>query len=105
MEKYYDDSGRVAVLVSSGFGAGWSTWAGGDSSFYAMDKTLVEMKLNKSPASEVASYCEKMQGDEPYMGGWDDVEIEWLECGESFTIEEYDGSESLRTMSDLSMTA
>lgn len=26
MEKYYNQNGELAVLISPGFGAGWSTW-------------------------------------------------------------------------------
>lgn len=104
MEKYENENGQIGVLVSGGFGAGWSTW-GGDSEFLSMDKTLVEMKLNDAPESEVEAYCEKIKDDSPYMGGWSDARIEWLDKGASFTIEEYDGSESLRMISDLSMTA
>lgn len=104
MEKYVNDSGQIGVLVSGGFGAGWSTW-GEDSNFLSMDKTLVEMKLNNAPQEEVEAYCEKVKGVAPYMGGWDDARVEWIDKGTSFTIEEYDGSESLRTISNLSMTA
>ena len=106
MEKYVNERGEVGVLVSYGFGAGWSTWSGYiDAQFLAMDKTLVEMALNNTSADEVETYIKGVKGDVPYMGGWDDVEVEWLARGTVFVIEEYDGSESLRTISDLSMTA
>jgi len=104
MEKYVNETGEIGVLVSGGFGAGWSTW-GEDSEFLAMDKTLVEMKLNNASTQEVEDYILKVKGSSPYMGGWLDADVEWLEKGTVFTIEEYDGSESLRLISDLSMTA
>ena len=106
MEKYVNERGEVGVLVSYGFGAGWSTWSEiVDAQFLAMDKSLVEMALNNAGADEVEAYIKEVKGNAPYMGGWDDVEVEWLARGTAFVIEEYDGSESLRTISDLSMTA
>ena len=104
MEKYENENGQIGVLISGGFGAGWSTW-GDDSEFLSMDKTLVEMKLNEVPENEVKTYCKKIKGDSLYMGGWSNVHVEWLDKGSSFTIEEYDGSESLIMISDLNMTA
>lgn len=83
------------MIVSGGFSAGWSTW-NNDSDFLSMDKTLVEMKLNNTPEAEVKAYCEKVKGESPYMGGWGDGRVEWIDKGTAFTIEEYDGSESLR---------
>ena len=103
MEKYEDGNGRVGVLVYGGFGAGWSTW-GDDSEFLSMDKTLVEMKLNDARDSEVSAYCEKIIGEQ-FMGGWSDVCVEWVDKGTSFIIEEHDGSERLRTSSDLILVA
>lgn len=45
------------------------------------------------------------EGNLPYAGGACDLEIEWLPEGTSFTVEEYDGSESLRTYCDLRYVA
>ena len=104
MEKHENDSGQIGVIVSGGYGAGWSTW-GGDSEFLSMDKTLVEMKLREASQEEVEEYYKKVKGEPPYMGGWDDAEVEWLDKGTVFIIEEYDGHESLRLASDLNMTA
>jgi hypothetical protein len=105
MDKYENEHGKIGVIVSGGFGAGWSTWWGGDSEFLSMDKTLVEMKLNGAKEAEVEAYCQKVKGDSPYMGGWANARVVWLDKGTSFTIEEYDGSEGLILVSDLTMTA
>ena len=46
MEKYIKD-GKVGVLVSPGYGAGWSTW--GDDGLrdqLALDSRLVQAKLD-----------------------------------------------------------
>ena len=99
--------GKVAVLVSGGYGAGWSTWANDHSDFLAFDAGLVDMAERKATIPEVEAYLKSQLGDDyyVYMGGWGDVEVEWLEEGTPFYIHEYDGSESLRTGADLVMTA
>jgi len=102
MEKYKNKEGKIGVLVSGDYGAGWSTWHN-NSTFLAMDKELVAMKIKNTPIEEVEAYCLKINGKAPYMGGWDDAEIAWVEEGFRFTIEEYDGSESLRSIDDLSI--
>ena len=107
MKKYISKDGKdgkVGVIVSPGFGAGWSTWSD-DSDFFCMDKTLVEMKLNESSINDVRAYIQKETGKDAYMGGWDDAKVLWLKKGTKFTIEEYDGSETLRLIEDLTMTA
>lgn len=87
--------GRVAVLVSPGFGAGWSTWA---------DRELRE-RLLFDP--EVVAWVEGgKEGPLPdleakytdasfYDGGAEDLIVEWVPLGVRFRIHEYDGSESL----------
>lgn len=101
MEKYYDEQGRVAVLISSGYGAGWSTWGGGD--FALFDKTLVQMCLDGKSEEEVSEYLESV-GQDFYTGGWGNIGVEWLETGTQFRVDEYDGSESLEILSEMNFT-
>lgn len=104
MEKLERD-GMVAVLVSYGYGAGWSTWGNStEREFYAMDKGLVELAMQKAKEEHVKTYIEAAGYTEPYMGGWP-CSIEWIPKGTAFVIEEYDGSESIRTAANLWMTA
>jgi hypothetical protein len=100
-EKRYNEEGQVAVLISPGFGAGWSTWARGEAHSEAMifDSRLVDHVLVNGNES-LAYYAESL-GYTSYMGGAKDVEVIWLEPGTRFFIEEYDGSESIRTFEDL----
>jgi len=104
MGKYINKDGKVGVLVSVGFGAGWSTWNDNED-FLAMDKKLVEMKLNKAPIEEVEAYCKKVNGEAPYMAGWGNVEVRWMRQGAVFRVSEYDGSESLVSACDDVMEA
>ena len=89
MEKIVRD-GKVAVAVSGGFGAGWSTWNDID----PMDARFNQLFLD-GQVDEVVRICD----DENlgYAGGARDVEIAWLPVGTMFRVHEYDGSESLET--------
>lgn len=99
--------GKVAVLYSPGFGAGWSTWAGGNEEFYVFDGGLVALAERKATSGDVEDYLKEKFGQDHYhyLGGWEQVRIEWLDQGARFVIEEYDGSESLRVVDDLRYTA
>lgn len=100
VEKLIRD-GKVAVLYSPEYGAGWSTWThDGTEEFYLFDKTLVEMAERKAPGDEVERYFKSM-GVNDFIGGWGDIEIQWLDQGTNFLIKEYDGFENLVIMSEL----
>ena len=92
MEKLIID-GKVAVAVSYGFGAGWSTWNGID----PMDARFNTLFLN-GEIGEIKKICEEEELG--YAGGAEDVSIEWIPVGTKFVIEEYDGSESLMVIDD-----
>lgn len=102
MEKLIKD-GAVAVLISPDFGAGWSTWNEEHEEGLLFDRDIVEAVLdgNKDEAKRIAA--DKYPG--AYLGGAAGLEVVWIEQGTTFTVEEYDGSESIRTIADLSHTA
>lgn len=83
--------GKVAVIVSPGFGAGWSTWATNleGAAVYAPD--VVEWIEAGKPAVDL----DEKFGRYGYTGGLDQAEVEWVPKGSRFYIEEYDGSEQL----------
>ena len=100
----FDDQGLVAVLISAGFGAGWSTWAHeGEREGLLFDSRLVDYVLSTG-VEGLAEYAESL-GYTSYTGGAEDVRVEWLEPGTRFYVEDYDGSESLRTFDHLSHVA
>ena len=88
MEKIIKD-GKVAVAVSYGYGAGWSTW----NSIDPMDARFNQLFLDGNIA-EVERICDAEELG--YAGGAGDVVIEWVPVGTEFIIHEYDGSESLQ---------
>lgn len=103
-QRRYDEEGRVAVLISPGFGAGWSSWGEIDQAEAMLfDSRLVDFVLLHG-AEGLGDYAESL-GYSGYMGGASDVEVIWVDAGTRFLIDEYDGSESIRTFDDLSYIA
>ena len=97
MKKRYriveDGSREVAVLVSRGFGAGWSTWGLPVEAIF--DPVLVDfVEANRNNTIEFEEYMEKEYGM-VYIGGADGLYVGWVPEGNQFIIEEYDGAESL----------
>ena len=92
MEKIVRD-GKVAVAVSYGYGAGWSTW----NSVNPMDARFNQLFLD-GKHTEASDLCEELELG--YASGGRDVEIEWVPVGTKFVISEYDGSESLDTIDE-----
>ena len=92
MDKVIRD-GKVAVLYSPGFGAGWYTWnTGHPQCLY--DPEVVAWLEEDLPEEEFPN-LEAKYGEYFYDGGWRDLVIAWLPVGTRFWITEYDGSENL----------
>lgn len=105
MNKIVKD-GKVAVIYSPGFGAGWSTWAHGnaDPKVLCMDARIAQHVLDGNNTAAIATTLEIYP--DMYTGGGHDLSIEWVPVGCLFLIEEYDGSETVRTLEDFEfMTA
>lgn len=90
MTERINRNGMVAVAVSGGFGAGWSTWNDVDPMDARFNQLFLEGKWK-----EAAELCESLKLG--YPNGARDVEIEWVPIGTEFIISEYDGAESLET--------
>lgn len=91
MDRVIQD-GKVAVLVSPGFGAGWYSWAHDESMLF--DPGLVQLILNDANFDEKLGYVSTKWSD-VYMGGLEGLEVRWVPVGTEFMIDEYDGSESI----------
>jgi hypothetical protein len=87
------------ILISPGFGAGWSTWADDFfKEFMLKDSTLIEMAERGASEEEVGSYIREKYPDDYiyiYTGGWSSIEVVELPSGALFKVNEYDGSESI----------
>ena len=85
--------GKVAVLYSPGFGAGWSTWGSDSVEELTFDPVIVGYVENQK-WEELATYV-AVRYPGTYIGGMYDLTIAWIKEGTLFRIAEYDGSESI----------
>src|SRR5690348_13705202 len=83
--------GKVAVVVSPGYGAGWATWADDEEVAAFAPDVVAWIEAGKPGSAD-------QFGHYGYTGGLRDAEIVWVPQGSRFFIDEYDGSESLRVL-------
>lgn len=96
MKKLIRD-GKVAVLYSPGYGAGFYTDNAPVEAIF--DPKLVEL-VEKEQLDEVINYV-KATYPNAYNSGVHDLKVTWLPEGTKFFIEEYDGSEYFIIMDDV----
>lgn len=96
MEKVVKD-GKVGVLVSPGFGAGFLTWGAPIEAIF--NPTLIGLVENEK-LQEAIDFVEKTW-DSIYTGGVQDLKVEWIPEGTKFQITEYDGSESIELLDEV----
>jgi hypothetical protein len=107
MDKFYNEEGKVAVLYSPGYGAGWSTWAHDENVrvLSAFDVEVVKWIMAGKPKNHFTQeYFEEKYGGYVFVGDMDQLEIEWIEPGTKFRIREYDGFESIETLDEVKWT-
>ena len=93
MEKMVKD-GMVAVIISPGFGAGWSTWNNVEyGNELVFDPMIVDMVLNNKK-DEFSTYI-AMRYPDLYNTGFDELAVQWVPVGTIFRVHEYDGNESI----------
>jgi hypothetical protein len=100
VEKYYNEKGELGVLISTGWGSGWSTW---NNKELAYDKRIIEKWLEKVSADDMCDYIESLEYERPYMGGYDNLHLEFIPRGTMFRIHEYDGAESIEIVESMGM--
>jgi hypothetical protein len=100
----YEHEGKIAVLYSPRYGAGWSTWNDDHhAEILMMHPVLVEPVhqfeqglITKEQMKEKIVFRLAMLGlDDVYTNGAIDLTIFWLDPGQRFRIEEHDGNESV----------
>lgn len=96
MKKYIKD-GKVAVLVSPGYGAGWSTWGEPELAFHYDLAKAIDEKGSVTEEEGTAIVNDK----DIYCGGVGQLKIEWLTPNSRFRITEYDGFESLEYIGEI----
>lgn len=93
--------GKVAILYSPGYGAGWSSWNNDElKEFLLHDEKLVEL-VESNQREKIDEYV-KLLYAEDYVStlGAKNLLIVWVEPGTQFRIEEYDGSERIEFNND-----
>ena len=95
--------GNVAVLYSPGYGSGWST-SNTHHPYHQrciFDPVLVEWVRDGKPSDQINlmdTYVYDVYGSDFYTGcNIENLEIAWVPQGTQFMVQEYDGSESIRT--------
>lgn len=89
--------GKVAVLYSPGYGAGWSTWESNHKEIMLFHPRLVEaVKKGENSESKMGKILQDLLGKHDiYTGGAEQLKIEWINQGTRFLIDEYAGHESV----------
>ena len=82
----------MKVLISPGYGAGWSTW---NDKEMAVDKDLIALFEKGCTCEEMEQACIE-KGYDHYMGGFEDLEITEVPEGVLFQVDEYDGHEFIK---------
>ena len=81
----------VKLVVSGGFGAGWSTW---NPEVDPADEGLVALVERGAKQAQLEDYAYQ-KWPEAYLGGLDSVHVVEVAAGELYRFREYDGSESV----------
>ena len=87
----------MKVLISPGYGAGWSTW---NDPRMALDERLIRAFECGISWEDMETLCVECgytdtYGNAPYMGGFEQLKVVEVPSGIWFQIREYDGSESI----------
>lgn len=111
-----EKEGKIAVIISIGYGAGWSTWGGmtketkqkmlfhPDLVALIQDGTISEYVYsgdNITAAKQKILKVLKRLSLPTDLMGIDELVIEWVPIGTRFIIDEYDGAETLRIFEEL----
>jgi len=84
--------GKVAVLISYGFGSGFHSYGAPDEAIF--DPKLIELVESE----DYGGANEYVENTYPgvYTGGVGDLAVVWVDEGEDFIINEYDGNETIQ---------
>lgn len=97
--------GRVAVLLSPGYGGGWSTWNREIRDQMLFDPHIVDIMLRDEPREtrlQQAKILAELKYPGAYLDGMSTLEVQFVPEGTRFVIEEYDGFESITLEHDIS---
>ena len=92
----------MKVLISPGYGAGWSTW---NDPRMAFDERIIrafECGISEEDMKALCVECDYHDGfgGAPCMGGFSQLKVIDIPSGMMFQIAEYDGAERIRFFDD-----
>jgi hypothetical protein len=97
--------GRVAVLYSPGYGAGWSTWCHEDHQMrlsMLFDPQIADIRDHAEEGwIDKVQAVATMKYPDTYLGGAKNLQVRWLPVGTHFRVVEYDGHESIEIESEI----
>ena len=97
--------GKVAVLYSPGYGAGWSTWCHEDLEVQLamiFDPQIADIvDQGRADCEAKAEAIAQIKYPDAYLGGLKDLQVKWLPMGTQFRVTEYDGSESIEINNEI----
>lgn len=85
-------NGRICVVYSSEYGAGWYSWH--NQLELVFDPTIVEMVERNADPSEIEEYCLTAYSYD-VSGLADGLDVAYVDPGDRFYIDEYDGLERI----------
>lgn len=100
-----DNGYEVAVLVSPGYGCGWYTWHQCEELIFAPNIVEKVLRCESITIEDIAEALE-ITVDEAEERGLDlytrsQLRVRWIKENEGFSIDEYDGAESLVLEKDM----
>lgn len=99
MKKLIRD-GKVAVLYSPEYGAGWYTWSSESNPECLFDSDIVELVLAGASAKAIEDAA-RAKWPDFYAGGVRNLTVAWVPVGTSFRVNEYDGYETIEIMGEV----
>lgn len=100
MEKVIRD-GQVAVLYSPEYGSGWYTTNDENEILLFHPKLVEVVESGDRGIIDENWVLENLGVEDVYCGGAQYLKIAWIEKGTAFIVDEYDGYESIRLLSDV----
>ena len=90
----------MKVLISPGYGAGWSTWSDPRIAFDERIIRAFECGISEEDMKTLCVECgyDDAWGNPPYMGGFKNLMVVEVPSGTMFRIHEYDGYESVEML-------
>ncbi len=87
----------MKVLISPGYGAGWSTW---ECKELATDARLIDAFEHCISKEKMHELCADLGYGDVYMGGFDQLRVVDVPVGTIFRVHEYDGYESIEVFDE-----